>query len=63
MTTWTARAAAQECHVSHQTICKHATRLGLPREGTAFRITEDDIELLKESIRSAKTGRPRRVPG
>ena len=61
MTTYTTRAAAQECGVSHQTIAKHAHRLEIPVEGGAFRITEDDIERLKESIREARTGRPVKV--
>lgn len=60
MTYYTTRAAGQECGVSAPTICKHAQRLGLPREGRGYRITEDDIERLKESIRNATTGRPRR---
>ena len=61
MTTYTARAASQECGVSHQTIAKHAHRLQIPVEAGAFQITDEDIERLKEAIREARTGRPVKV--
>ena len=44
MTTYTTRAAAKQCGVSHQTISKHAHRLQIPVEAGAFQITDEDIE-------------------
>jgi len=60
MTIYTTRAAAHECGVSPPTIAKHAKRIGLGRVGRSYRITEPDIERLKESIRNAVNGRPKK---
>lgn len=58
MSLYTSQDLARELGVTVQTICGHCRALKLRKVGRDYIMAEHDAEMVRDSVRRAKPGRP-----